>query len=549
MRARPRRAVAAFATLALVAALGPAIPAAAVEPGQVVAAAKAAYQVYQYFDDEFTLEEAAAQITAAINQARTEIEAHFDAIAAAEVKACATAALGDLVDVPRMSPDTLQDFARDASNCAHLAGSMLEVVTDQSTAAMDQLGFALNIVGPIALVTRVAAGLTTPTLRSALIRANRAVLDRLRPACSATPLWGDSGGVLVEVELRCRAFNRQQGFDSVVLALRRGQPLPPLDYSRAIEIAMRGTSYEVAGGVLPILTATPRSTAVARNADGRMVLFAIDGADRVWYRTQTAAGSEAWTAWRLFDATLSRIAAKVNNVGAIEVFGVDTAGRLWHRWQLEPNRDAWSAWDQFGGGSPRFSTVTVTRWRTSLNVYGIIAGGQILGTTQYAGPAGGYGGRWSDWLPLDGPMSAIAIQGNGYQRVELFGLDAAGRVRHRWELPTGGWSPWADFGLGLPPVRTIATTTFGAGEGVVVYVTTSAGQLYERIQYSAPTGGNGGGTWSGWLALGGGLSEVTPTTDSAGLVELFGVDGSGTLWHRRVLPEGGWSTWLTLDGP
>lgn len=217
-------------------------------------AAKLAYEAYQkFFSGELTVEQAKTQIIDAIRSAQTQIVAHIDAIAAANVRACARSAVIDVVDIQTMTQDTLQAFARDATSCVTLAEALIAASTDQ--AAIDQVGFALNTVGPVALSTRAFAGLSTPATRDTLIAANNNLRVKMSPACFATPLWGDAQGGRVEVELRCRAFSGNVGYDFVVIRLRRGQPLPPMDYSDAIAEAMRGTSHELAGMVLPVLTA------------------------------------------------------------------------------------------------------------------------------------------------------------------------------------------------------------------------------------------------------------------------------------------------------
>jgi hypothetical protein len=228
----------------------------AVTPGEVVGAAKAAYQVYQMFNGgQLTLADAKAQIVSAINAARTQIVAHIDAIATAEVQACAMSAVINVADIQAMSPDTLQVFALNTTDCVAHANTLLNVTTDK--AAIDQLGFALNTVGPIALVARATAGLTTPATKSTLITANNTLITRLAPSCTATPLWGDSApGEPVEVMLRCIAYNGHEGYDSAVAFIRRGRPLPPFNYTYATTEAMAGTSYEVAKAVLPVLNAS-----------------------------------------------------------------------------------------------------------------------------------------------------------------------------------------------------------------------------------------------------------------------------------------------------
>jgi hypothetical protein len=255
VRGRRRLGIVGSALLAAVLVLtGGDMPARAVTPDQVVTAAKLAYEAYQkLYGGQLTLEQAKTQIIDAIRSAQAQIIAHIDAIAAANVRACARSAVIDVVDIRAMTPDSLQAFARDATACVTLAEALTYASTDR--AAIDQVGFALNTVGPIALAARAFAGLSTPATKDTLIAANNGLMVKLSPSCFATPLWGDAQGGRVEVELRCRAYNGNVGYDFVVIRARRGQPLPPFDYSDATTDAMRGTSYEVATAVLPVLAA------------------------------------------------------------------------------------------------------------------------------------------------------------------------------------------------------------------------------------------------------------------------------------------------------
>lgn len=251
---RPRNSVIAFLTTAMVVLAG-GQPARAVTPVEVVSAIKTAYDAYQkFFGNQLTLESATATIINAINSAKTEIEAHIDQVTVATVQACARSAVTDLADIRSLTPDNVQAFARDATSCADLATAQLSAVNPG--AAVDQLGFALNTVGPIALLARAYAGLTTSILRSGLTAGNNTVISRLEPSCSATPLWGDAdpgpGAVLVEVQLNCWGYNRV-GNDWTTIRARRGQPLPPFDYTAARNDAMQFTSYPVARAALPEL--------------------------------------------------------------------------------------------------------------------------------------------------------------------------------------------------------------------------------------------------------------------------------------------------------
>ncbi|WP_433788700.1 hypothetical protein [Actinoplanes sp. CA-252034] len=241
-------------TAAVVVTANP-MPAQAVDPATIVGAAMKAYDVYQKLaGGGLTLEDATTRIIDAVNTAKTDIMRHTDRLATAEVRACTTSAVINVADIGALSPDSRQLFALNATDCVTLAQSLLSTVG--TAAAVDELGFAVNVVGPIALLARTSAGLMTGGLRSSLIAADNTVLTRLKPSCVDIPLWGDAGpGQPVEVEIICTAYNGARGYDAVVLRIRRGQPLPPIDHTSAINDAVAATSHPVAVAALPVLTA------------------------------------------------------------------------------------------------------------------------------------------------------------------------------------------------------------------------------------------------------------------------------------------------------
>ncbi|MFM9542228.1 tectonin domain-containing protein, partial [Streptomyces turgidiscabies] len=76
-----------------------------------------------------------------------------------------------------------------------------------------------------------------------------------------------------------------------------------------------------------------------------------------------------------------------------------------------------------------------------------------------------------------------------------------------------------------------------------VFGSNSAGQIYTRSQTSI------GGSWSAWVQLDGGLTQVAAETNANGRIELFGVNSAGQVWHRsQASPGGSWSAWIQFDG-
>jgi hypothetical protein len=95
------------------------------------------------------------------------------------------------------------------------------------------------------------------------------------------------------------------------------------------------------------------SIAVARHANGRLVLFGVNGAGQV-FRREAGAGTNNWLAWVQLDVPtvvgqLRSLAAETNVDGRVEVFAVNMFGQLWHRAQVTAEADAYQPWVQLPG--------------------------------------------------------------------------------------------------------------------------------------------------------------------------------------------------------
>jgi len=221
----------------------------------VIGAVGLAFEAYKMFGSgELTLSQATTRIINAINAAKTEILHEIDQMAAVSVKACTKAAVIDLPDIRGMSRVTVEAFARDTTLCVATAEALISDMVDKPV--IDQVGFLLDTVGPIALFARTYAHFGVSLLKTSLINGNESIKVRLKPSCRAMPLWGDAEpGAPVQVNLSCTAFNGHVGRDTVWARIRRGDPLPEFDYTDAIYLAMKGTSYQIAITVLPGLRA------------------------------------------------------------------------------------------------------------------------------------------------------------------------------------------------------------------------------------------------------------------------------------------------------
>lgn len=198
------------------------------------------------------IELAVEAIIAEIEASKTEIINHIDSIAASDVRACARHHVSELEDIESFSQSTLQSWAQDATACAFLAESRLQSVT--SKPAVDEIGFALNVIGPVALAARAKAGFSTTGVMNVIENGNNIVMAKLTPNCTFSPLWGDvpappgGGTVLVEVFVQCTIYANHTGSTHVFVHATWGQPvtLHHSQYRPAALAAERLTSRTVA---------------------------------------------------------------------------------------------------------------------------------------------------------------------------------------------------------------------------------------------------------------------------------------------------------------
>jgi hypothetical protein len=75
---------------------------------------------------------------------------------------------------------------------------------------------------------------------------------------------------------------------------------------------------------------------VARNADGRLEVFGVNGQGHIWHTAQTQPGGPwagSWSELYTDKDNLSSLRVAANADGRLEVFGVNAQGHIWHTWQ------------------------------------------------------------------------------------------------------------------------------------------------------------------------------------------------------------------------
>jgi hypothetical protein len=273
MKRTAARVVTAAAALLMVpasgVALGPdAATAAVLTPQQIAKAQKVIGYVFSAYDlaqrvngVPSELERATTQIITAVDAARTELLEEIDELTAAEVDACRDSALTDVENLPRMTDTQLDGFATRAVDCVNRAVNFIDTL--DSPTAVDQVSFAMNTVGPLALIARARLGQTSEFLTARIRAGNLATVRRLEPVCQD---WIDEeNGRPLFWNVECTAFNGVRAVDQSVNG-------PVTDVPALARTAARHTSHELSR----LLLAGGIGVTVFQKDDSR--LWTFDGA-------------------------------------------------------------------------------------------------------------------------------------------------------------------------------------------------------------------------------------------------------------------------------
>jgi hypothetical protein len=195
------------------------------------------------------LQAAVDQIVAAVQQSESDIIAHTDLIAAADVQACARQHTIEFSDLDNMTTTVRQLWAQNATGCATLAASYVNAVT--SPAAVDNIGHVLPSLFAIVVAARAKAGLTNGInlVIQDQIRSYEAVVAKLTPT-DCTKRRARDPGYPVEKWWECTAYNGHVGSSAVVVGDLR-EP----NRTQAEDGATYGTSRPEAKAGLPQLRA------------------------------------------------------------------------------------------------------------------------------------------------------------------------------------------------------------------------------------------------------------------------------------------------------
>lgn len=442
-------------------------------------------------------------LQALITQSKTQIIAELDGVTAAWNSSCAANAVDEFQSVNQLTQDNLQAFAISSDKCVTDAQAQIEAVTTK--AAVDKIGFALNTVGPIALAVNAHAGFPTEALRRHLLQANQRIIAKLAPTCAVTidnpddlPYYSGS----IKGHGACYNFT---------------VPTPA-----RVEVGERGGVFYLTPGPGKAFLSWPLLGKAYPDDDvfywrGHTAFFpAVDF-------SIAAARVMQGTSWQVAHAALDRLEDPALPVGSAVALTMYTG-------TLAKPMDAFLA--------------------SGTNVYQ----GTLNPAPDVNSPV------FSGWKATDGPLLSVAAAANYDGRVEVFGINRIGAIFHRWELGPGDasrWSPMAQFDGQLSAI-TVARNANGV---LQVFGANPFGNIFTRhqilggdqeasVQLANPVPATD--TWSAWKQLDGALTQIAAVTGTDGVIQVFGVNSAGQLFHRQQTAKNATDTltaWEQVDTP
>jgi hypothetical protein len=238
----------------------------------------------------------------------------------------------------------------------------------------------------------------------------------------------------------------------------------------------------------------------ARNADGGLTVFGLDGSNNLYYNTENAP-SGSWSGWSEINASGQKIlpgyAVAENINGRLEVFGADSSHTVYHAWQTLGN--TWTTtWTSLGTApSGNFTPyVQVARDLSNhLNIFVLTSSGTVYTNSQP---------NWTSWSTIASarasPLQPGFVAGqNANGRFELFGVGADSNLYHTWITTGGTWNgSWTSLSSptgGLQPQLMVGNTNDGRLQ-VFGMAIASPNDIWTNWQESIS------GSWNGWTDFG-----------------------------------------------
>ncbi|TPJ30364.1 MULTISPECIES: hypothetical protein [unclassified Mesorhizobium] len=269
---------------------------------------------------------------------------------------------------------------------------------------------------------------------------------------------------------------------------------------------------------------------MARDADGRVEIFATDNLGRIWWIYQNP-------------DVIVQVQKTITPPGTSTPI-VITAD------ELRPPARPWSAWQQIPGELVAITALRQADGRIAL--FGINSGLQLYRCqqakaqaltpadwTQWVEIDNGY--RFTEMAPIVGPLGAT----------NLFAMTQPGQVLHTKQQPAGSdtWTVWASPGYSRVPKSTLCAGI--QGDGDIMLAASDQQHVHSfNAQYDAATQ-----NWSGWrdFSLSNANTRLSLDYNADGRLALFSMmitgDGSNGLWtlNQMAMDSSEWEwDWTAL---
>lgn len=275
--------------------------------------------------------------------------------------------------------------------------------------------------------------------------------------------------------------------------------------------------------------------ALANQADGRLVVFALGGDGAIYAQTQNAPGSESFSGWSYLGGhDLIDVAAAREADGLVLMLAVGADHNVYEQRQSSLN-GGFDPWTWVGGpGVVQIATAVQPSGRVAL--IGRTPAGEMMFTNQPSVNANFLG-----WTTLDGTqLTDFTLAKNLDGRLELVAIGGNTAVYDKPQAhPDLDWANW--FAVGQSGVTSVATTL--AADGSLDLFMIGSDHQVHRVAQNGP----GGGLIGEPAMDGNNFVKVSAEHDLDGRMEVMGLAANGTVYQTWQTSPGG--PWLALPPP
>ena len=327
-----------------------------------------------------------------------------------------------------------------------------------------------------------------------------------------------------------------------------------------IDIDSDQLDVSLSGGTVPPARHPGYRVAVAINSNGTAEWFARSAGHALAHSWQQPVGSLTWSAIHTVGQSPTTIASNPSVVaqadGRLTVFARNGAGQVEHAWQQPgfPNDWEWGTPLPAPPQQVRSGTdpAAVLLPRHDVALYLTTADGSVAAATQQRP---NQNARWTTWGDLGGNCASSPVPVVSGHDVDVFCVTAGRSAAvDRWNGRI--WSGWTTL-PGSPANLTgvPAVVVDGAGQ-VEFFAATTAGGLVDAWLAGAP-GGNGKWTWGSPLAgpgstsaagtkVGGSPSAATWPSGNVVVYARLPHGQVGYVRHEGTAGSAGWSGWASI---